>query len=99
MNNYVITEWGDSGGAASSEGGFFRSHGAMNYGLYFNSGVNGNVVDSLNPARVDLFVGGDAGLNWGLRLGYESKEVQAAGKMLLGLIWVFLQQFLVPICG
>jgi hypothetical protein len=77
MNNYVITEWGTTGSAASSEGGFFRSHGAMNYGLYFNSGAHGNVDNNLSPARVDLVVGGDAGLNWGLRLGYESME--AAG--------------------
>ena len=81
MNNYVITEWGSSyipgGAAATAEGGFFRSHGAMNYGLYLNSDAHGNVDNNLNPARVDLVVGGDAGLNWGLRLGYESME--AAG--------------------
>ena len=90
MNNYVITEWGTSAvPAASAEGGFFRSHGAMNYGLYFNSDAHGNVVDGISAlveaARVDLLVGGDAGLNWGLRLGYESVEAAAAMMKLLGL--------------
>ena len=31
-------------------------------------------LKALNAARVDLFLGGDAGLNWGLRLGYESNS-------------------------
>ena len=49
MNNYVITEWGTSAvPTASAEGGFFRSHGAMNYGLYFNSDAHGNVVDGIS---------------------------------------------------
>ena len=80
MNNYLVTEWGGNGANGSAEGGFFRSHGAMNYGLYFNAQPHGNVGGIANvfePGRADLFVGGDAGLNWGLRLGYESLQLDA----------------------
>ena len=64
--------------AASAEGGMFKTSGSLNYGLYLNSSVYGNAVsvdaNTVDSARFDVFVGGDAGLNWGLRFGYESNE-------------------------
>ena len=66
--------------APRSEGGFFRTMGAMNYGLYL-----GSQYDRTNDARttlatrtsnpIDLFVGGDAGsVKWGANLTYSSSN-------------------------
>jgi hypothetical protein len=70
---FVITEWGT---ADNAEGGFFNSAANLNYGLYLNADAyTGNVQDgtgALSPQRFDLFVGGNAGMNWGARLGYQS---------------------------
>ena len=53
-----------------------RLQGSLNYGLYLNADAYGNTRDitarSVEASRFDLFLAGDAGLNWGLRLGYES---------------------------
>lgn len=113
--NYVVTEWGssqtvgaaggigageDSANNPEAEGGFFRSAGNFNYGLYFGGNHN-----NLNCARagvgtqqcsddllagiatgadtvsgtgeagflqkdnvLDLFFGGDAGVQWGVNV-------------------------------
>ena len=67
MNNYVVTDWSGSAGVS-------RAGGNLNYGLYFNDNSHGNLVGdgTNNPARLDLFVGGSAGMDWGVRLGYDS---------------------------
>ena len=62
----------------AAEGGMFKTSGSLNYGLYFNADAYGNAANitanQIEAARFDVFVGGDAGLNWGLRFGYESNE-------------------------
>ena len=77
--NFVITEW--SGGKndetvnadAQPEGGFFKTSGALNYGLYLNADAYGsNIVAGQNPSRFDVFVGSSEGMNWGARVGYSS---------------------------
>lgn len=81
MNNYVVTEWGTN---ANAEGGFFRDAGALAYGLYFgaedvNTVAAGDRDDEAQKFqgqtnRLDLFVGGDAGVQWGLRVDYSNDE-------------------------
>lgn len=86
MNNYVVTEWGADGDAS---GGLFRDSGNFAYGLYFND-QNNNFQDRLTvdaddngdddvafedqTNRLDLFFGGDAGVQWGARVHYASSE-------------------------
>jgi len=74
--NFVITEWagGQEGSAAQApEGGFFRTSGALNYGLYLNADAYGsNVTTTQDPSRFDVFVGSSEGMNWGARVGYSS---------------------------
>ncbi len=86
MTNYVVTEWGQANNAADSdvaphaEGGFFRSAGQFNYGVYL-----GSDIDAQNAAKtaaavqnqdnnIDLFFGGDMGVKWGVAFGYSSSE-------------------------
>jgi hypothetical protein len=89
MNNYVVTEWGNGASAQQYEGGFFRSTGSLAYGLYLGSdrhsglGVYNDIAaNEFRPAQaayrpgnqIDLFLGGDAGFQWGARLGYMGGE-------------------------
>jgi hypothetical protein len=85
MNNYVVTEWGAN---ATAEGGMFRDSGNFAYGLYFNdqnnnverTGVDagtGTVDFEDQTNRLDLFFGGDAGVQWGARVHYASSENEA----------------------
>lgn len=84
FTNYVVTEWGDNDGA---EGGFFRSMGDFNYGIYLGSGINGELVDGQNPAHgnekenpIDLFFGGDTGaIQWGANLHWASSKTENVG--------------------
>ncbi len=88
VNNYkdfLTFETGAASGnntetSPRAEGGFFRTMGAMNYGLYL-----GSQLDRTNDARtsigtttsnpLDLFVGGDAGsVKWGANLTYSSSN-------------------------
>lgn len=87
--NYLVTEWGtaaksDSATAPRAEGGFFREAGSLAYGLYLgDEGTrNGTRVDNTTATgylaqdnALDLFIGGDAGLQWGAKVHYaNSKE-------------------------
>jgi hypothetical protein len=84
--NYVYVEHGasaTSGVGGTAEGGFFREGASMSYGLYLNSSEHGQLDSStgtgvtVDPARVDLFLRSNSGMNWGVRLGYESVTVDA----------------------
>ena len=88
--NYVYVEHGASaasGVGGTAEGGFFREGSSMSYGLYLNSsehgqlasaaGTVGGVDIAIDPARVDVFLRSNSGMNWGVRLGYESVTVDA----------------------
>lgn len=76
LSNYVVTEWGSTAaGSENPEGGFFRSAGQFNYGLYLNSSVdsathtNGTNTGALSEDdRLTAFVGGDMGVKWGVSL-------------------------------
>jgi len=83
MTNYVVTEWGTDGGTQNAEGGFFRSAGSLNYGLYLNSDVGSNasvndvgLLDEDN--RLQAFVGGDMGVKWGASVYWSSSEDEQA---------------------
>lgn len=87
--NFVVTEWGagahaDSQVAPRAEGGLFREAGALAYGLYLgNNGVTngrtGAAASFLSQDNaLDLFLGGDAGLQWGARLHYASTKNEPA---------------------
>ena len=81
--NYVYMEHGTNGAAGAAEGGVFRDGGDMSYGLYLNSSAQGNLGNSAGgaaPGRLDLFLKGNSGMNWGVRLGYESITVDAANE-------------------
>lgn len=86
VNNHkdlVTMEWGagssvEGGDAApNAEGGVYKSHNNMTYGLQLGRGVSFNngaetvstgAFDASNA--IDLFVGGDAGFKWGANLTY-----------------------------
>ncbi len=85
--NYIVTEWGastqaDTSEAPRAEGGFFREMGSFAYGLYLgNNGksrvsTGGTFADHQNA--VDLVLAGDMGVKWGARVHYaNSKDEQA----------------------
>lgn len=77
----------DRPGYSKSEGGFLKAAGNMVYGLHLGSESNtanalraaamgANVVYEEN--NIDLFVGGDAGVQWGANLTYSTSEDEAA---------------------
>ncbi len=87
--NYITTEWGTANDAADSataphaEGGFFREMGSFNYGVYL-----GSEIDAQNAARtnyqahdnaLDLFFGGDMGVQWGARVHYAAGNTENTG--------------------
>ncbi|WP_417335394.1 hypothetical protein [Halobacteriovorax marinus] len=91
FKNYITTEWGtasnstlDSAAAPHAEGGFFREMGSFNYGVYM-----GSQIDAQNDERtgtyqthdngLDLFFGGDMGVQWGARVHYASGNTENAG--------------------
>lgn len=92
MTNYIVTEWGTSGATPNAEGGIFRTAGSVNYGLYLGSELDNqdrsfqtgattadttSFMDQSN--RLQVFVGGDAGIKWGATAYYASnKDEQGA---------------------
>lgn len=83
--NFVVTEWGtgaytDSDTAPRAEGGFFKDAGSLAYGLYLgNNGENSRNTDfQKQDNALDLFLGGDAGLQWGARLHYAATKNEPA---------------------
>ena len=86
--NYLVTEWGtaakdDTSAAPRAEGGFFREAGSLAYGLYLGDEGTRNTtrVDNSTAAgflgqdnALDLFIGGDAGLQWGARVHYANSK-------------------------
>ncbi len=97
--DFLTFEWGDQQGVAATdnvstpraEGGFYRSMGSLNYGLYlgsqdsrvqtrrsFNVGAAHAFQNMNNP--VDLFVGGEASsMKWGANLTYSTSETNNLG--------------------
>ncbi|MFA6238928.1 MAG: hypothetical protein WC635_16445 [Bacteriovorax sp.] len=86
--NYLVTEWGsqtvadDSTAAPRAEGGFFREMGSFNYGLYLGNDetAQGRTQAAGTYMRqdnaLDLFLGGDMGVQWGARLHYANAKDQ-----------------------
>ncbi len=84
--DFVTLEWGDTsetGDQASTpraEGGLFKAAGNMVYGIYFGNESNLSNIARANKSTqtesntTDLFVAGDAGVQWGARLSYEDYE-------------------------
>lgn len=82
--DWVTMEWGqtsntsDAAASPRAEGGMFKNNGNIIYGLYFGSesntsqslrtaaGVTGDAAQEMN--NLDIFVAGDAGVQWGVRL-------------------------------
>lgn len=76
----------DTAQSPKAEGGFLKASGNMVYGLHFGSESNtanglrtlamgANAVHETN--NIDVFVGGDAGIQWGANLTYSSSENEA----------------------
>jgi len=94
FKNYVVTEWGtattanadnSTGNNPHAEGGFFREMGSFAYGLYL-----GNQTGAHNATRttgtfqtqdndLDLFFGGDMGVQWGARVHYAKGATETTG--------------------
>lgn len=90
VNNHkdmVTMEWGDTtqvGDTANTpkaEGGFFKSHGNLVYGVQLGSESNtsnayrlASGVTKGEENNIDLFVAGDAGMKWGANLTYSKSE-------------------------
>jgi len=99
VNNHkdlVTFEWGnttnggDNAATPRAEGGVFRAHNNMVWGLYLGSESNtsnafravgtGNATNAANAAalqeqnNIDLFVGGDAGVKWGANVTYTKSD-------------------------
>jgi len=93
MNNYVVTEWGDSDNTTDSEanahaeGGFFRKAGSIAYGLYLGNeyGTTNNDRNTLDSNfqkvdnNIDLFFAGDMGVQWGARVQYAKGSDEPSG--------------------
>ena len=82
----VTLEWGaaaptglGTNDAPNAEGGLYRAVGNMVYGvqfgrnLSFNDGIDGATAPGATNA-IDLFVGGDAGMKWGVQLTNASSK-------------------------
>ncbi|RPJ78882.1 MAG: hypothetical protein EHM20_02805 [Alphaproteobacteria bacterium] len=90
--NYIVTEWGqavksDVVGTPRAEGGFFREMGSFAYGLYLGDEGSKNATRedaAVTPGylaqdnALDLFIGGDAGLQWGAQLHYANSSSETA---------------------
>jgi hypothetical protein len=101
--DWMTLEWGDTAEPSDAtatpraEGGIFKNAGNMIYGLYLGAEANdsnllrraaglGATDDEMN--NLDLFVGGDAGVQWGARLTHSAYDDGADRKnsaMRLGL--------------
>lgn len=100
----------DQASTPKSEGGFLKASGNMVYGIHFGS--ESDVANSLRTAamglnavheqnNVDVFVGGDAGVQWGANLTYSSSkneqgsndESQTSLRSRLGMISGNIQAF------
>lgn len=100
--DFVTFEWGaesvtaDAAATPNAEGGVFKSVGNMVYGAYFGS--SRDVTNSLRAAAganvaeqnvLDLFIAGDAGVQWGANLTYsaydqDSTDTKSSGMRLNG---------------
>jgi hypothetical protein len=97
VNNHkdlATFEWGntatttDTTSAPRAEGGVFRGHNNLVYGLYLGSESNtsngfraASGVAVAEENNIDLFVAGDAGIKWGANVTYSnsSKDETTAG--------------------
>lgn len=86
--NYITTEWGDAAATDAAatpqaEGGFFREMGSFNYGVYMGSDIDAQNSDrgsyQAHDNALDLFFGGDMGVQWGARVHYASGNTENAG--------------------
>ena len=78
----------DTAQTPKAEGGFLKASGNMVYGIYFGSesdvanglrtlAMSNGVVHEAN--NIDLFVGGDAGVQWGANVTYSSTKNEQSG--------------------
>lgn len=90
--DYAIFEWGDTEytfdpgdgelNGTFAEGGFFRSHGAFNYGVYLGNTIGMTEAGEVNGENfqekqdvLDLFFGGDTGaIQWGANVHWASSK-------------------------
>ena len=94
VNNHkdlVTMEWGTGSGvegadnAPNAEGGIYKSHNNMTYGLQLGRGQTFNTLAETVAAgafdasnALDLFVGGDAGFKWGANVSYATANNKTA---------------------
>lgn len=100
----------DNAAGPKAEGGMFKNTGNMIYGLYFGSesdvsqnlrkgaGLADAVAEETN--NLDLFIAGDAGVQWGVRLTHGAYEDEAndhestATRMTVGVVSGNIDTFL-----
>ncbi len=77
----------DDAGSPNAEGGFLKAHGNMVYGVFFGhedatsqqlkraSSATATIQDAVEDENTwDLFVAGDAGVQWGVNLSYQGNK-------------------------
>ena len=83
----VTFEWGQNGATDSvttpkAEGGIYKAGGNLVYGVHLGAAnnfanlfrSNTGLVNNGEENNIDLFVGGDTGLKWGVNVGYANTE-------------------------
>ncbi len=79
VNDYKNWAGFEKGTNTTAEFGFVSSMMNMNMGLWFNrSGSTPNILDTdTNKSVIDLLIGGDMGVKWGLGLNYGRQDTAA----------------------
>lgn len=79
IDQLVTFENGSNGGNGDSEGGFFMPMGGHQIGFYLNNDNYGEVegVGGAESGRAELFFGRPSMMNFGLRLGYETINLES----------------------
>jgi hypothetical protein len=79
--NTVTASGGDTVDTPKAEGGFFKGHGNLVYGVQLGSESNSSSAYRIAAGaakteenNIDLFVGGDAGVKWGANVTYSKSE-------------------------
>lgn len=77
----IIEKSNTTGTAAGAEGGFLAGMSGFTFGAYMNRVDGLSLVNNRNLTRpVELFLGGDTGVKWGIRFGFAEYTTRATVK-------------------
>lgn len=74
------TDITDAAGSPKAEGGFAKAYGNFVYGAHFGNSTptidsfRSKVTDGQERNPIDVFIGGDAGVKWGVDIAYENYD-------------------------